>query len=81
VIGPDFVVSQGNSEHAKQCPLFLLNAQVQIAQNLLSLGTHPASPLGHSPFTIFGHISHAMPQTLIFICNLSSISGKWATAY
>jgi hypothetical protein len=47
LIGPDLVVSQGNSGHWKQSFTPLRNAQVAILQKGLSLGKHPASPLGH----------------------------------
>jgi hypothetical protein len=39
VMGPVFVVSQGNSGQKKQCLTFLLKAQVAILQNWFSLGT------------------------------------------
>jgi hypothetical protein len=61
--GPDFVVSHGNSPHSKHSFTPLLNAQVQMAQNLFSRATHPAAPFGQFPAVILGHFSHAIPQT------------------
>jgi hypothetical protein len=64
-MGPFFVVSHGKSGHSKQRRTPFLKAQVEIWQNLFSLGTHPCSPFGHFPETIRGHFSQAMPQTPI----------------
>jgi hypothetical protein len=60
------VFSQGNSAHSKHSFTPLPKAQLQILQNLFSLGTHPIDPFGQLPFCIFGHFSHAIPQTPIF---------------
>jgi hypothetical protein len=61
------VISQGNSPHSKHTATPFLLAQLQIAQNLFSLATQPFGPAGQLPFCIFGHFSHAIPQTPIFI--------------
>jgi hypothetical protein len=66
------VASHGKSVHSKQSPTPFLNAQDAMAQKGFSLGVQPDVPLGQAPFTIFGHFSHAIPQTPILI-NYSSI--------
>jgi hypothetical protein len=68
-MGPCLVVSQGNSGHSKQSLTPLVYAQLHIWQNLFSRATQPTSPLGHVPFCILGHFSHAIPQTPTFTCN------------
>jgi len=67
LIGPLLVSSQGNSAHSKQSLTPFFNAQVQILQNLFSLGMQPCSPFGQVCLTILGHFSQAIPQTPIFI--------------
>jgi hypothetical protein len=47
----------------------LWKAQLQIWQNLFSLATQPAAPLGHVPLCILGHFSQAIPQTPISTLN------------
>jgi hypothetical protein len=42
---------------------------LQIWQNLFSLATQPTLPLGQVPLIIFGHFSHAIPQTPILKSN------------
>jgi hypothetical protein len=66
-IGPAFVFSQGNSWHSKQRRTPFSNAQVEILQNLFSLGTQPSGKFGHVFATRRWHFSQAMPQTPIFI--------------
>jgi len=66
-MGPFLVVSHGNSLHSKHNLTPLVYAQLQIWQNLFSLATQPAGPAGQMFFCIFGHFSHAIPQTPIFI--------------
>jgi len=66
-MGPCLVVSQGNSVHSKQSFTPLVYAQLQILQNLFSLATQPTFPFGQFPLCIFGHFSHAIPQTPILI--------------
>jgi hypothetical protein len=70
-MGPFLVISHGNSLHSKQSLTPLVKAQLQIWQNLFSLATQPAVPLGQVPFCILGHFSQAIPQTPIFKVNPS----------
>jgi hypothetical protein len=65
------VVSHGKSGHSKHSVTPRLNAQVQIAQNLLSLGMQPSGPAGQVPAVMRGHFSQAIPQTLIRIISSS----------
>jgi hypothetical protein len=69
-MGPLFVTSQGNSAHSKHSLTPLLNAQVAILQNLLSLATQPCFLFGQVPFVMLGHFSQAIPHTPIFILKL-----------
>ncbi len=82
-IGPSLIISQGNSSHSKQYRTPFSEPQVHILQNSFCLGVHPASPLGHFPCTILGHISHAIPHTpiFIFIRPICSPPSECTTAY
>ena len=73
-MGPSFVNSQGNSEQVKQWFCFLILAQLQILQNLFSLGIHPWGPFGHLPANLLGQTSQPIPQTpIVAIYKHSSI--------
>jgi hypothetical protein len=65
-MGPDLVVSQGNSLQSKQNLTPLVYAQLHMAQNLFSLATQPLGPAGQMLFCILGHFSQAIPQTPAF---------------
>jgi hypothetical protein len=65
-MGPFLVVSHGNSLQSKQNWTPFVNAQLQIWQNLFSLAKQPTDPFGQVPLVIFGHFSHAIPQTPAF---------------
>jgi hypothetical protein len=66
-IGPNFVLSHGKSEHSKRYLMPFPKAHVDILHISFILGAHPSFPFGHFPFTIKGHISHAIAHTPIFI--------------
>ncbi len=61
------MILQGNSEHSKQVCTWRMKAHFAILQILLSFGTHPSAPLGHFPWILRGHFSHAIPHTPIRI--------------